>query len=658
MGLIDSYELVSVFTDIQRMDSLGNWHNQYLCYIDVNNNVRVSQSLDDGQTWIPIGSGYVTYEGGGSVTVGPNSGCTWNPSSISLGDALPGGMVTVWDGAAVVDYQYYVSEDVWIPVVTGGISSGTVSRSFALDFNTWYVEAQQLSGQAYIYAAITSTYPTTTFAGINYIPRTWGAASAADGNSQAFRRCIQRLGPAGTGYGVFTTSFDPSLGELGEAPGTVRVTYIPPDPPLHLHGQTIVNVDFLNTGATWIGLGDSNAHYMGFVSADNFFGGVSTGHHSFTENDINYSNRAVFEQQYFVGSTNLAEFGTPQVADRGLIPPHQVALTGFVQGTPVCFFIDSNNLYGSTVSGTSSNLPDSSGFVTSFGRAKIYGTSSAPTMGWMNNQQDSTLTVTLLVGNQFYSFHDPTPFDQQLPTNVFKLSEITDSEIYVPKKAALPASQLALGLIRSDSTFSSYNISELRSAIAQPGSIDNPNGSSGCSPILRMLLKMSGLQFSIDRELANDGQTYGHQGGNALDISASDQQGFEDLAAWADAFASLFSSAVWVNPDSTQASLYIWDGAVADPSVFPTGFETGLTTRMHLSSSFGRLSKGFSDPFVLAAMGVGPGQVSGTTITAQFDLGQFGDRYVYVNPDHLLSATRKPGTRVRDDENFHRVDFW
>lgn len=629
MALIaPDYALTAIATDVKAMDSLGYYLGQFLTYIDTNDRVRVMKSLDDGITWTPLGDGYVNNAGPGSPITG--SGCL-----MTCAQTFNQVTVMTWDSAGGAAEWKYVGNGNWVPYSESGMSGFTsVSRALNIDGQSYYMQGNGIFGPQFRYTASLSSTP-FTYLGNTFFSILWGDAAAAGGGSASGHEIIQLLAPA---IAVVTTSFDPSLGESGEQVAQIQTYYTPPNP-THippLSGNTTVN--FLGSLTdNWVGYGDQSHFYEGILSYPGSVGGVSSGTHQFLvgHSGTNYGNHAVFSSD---GTSDV------QIADRGLRHPHQIALSCQIDGTPFCFFVDASSQFGSTYAGSSSLQPDSAGVSSTFGRAKSYGTGPIMTQGWTAPIQSGSLSVVLLgtgTPGTLYTMHDPKPTDQNLPTNVFLLSEVTDDEIYRPSS--------------SKTKIAKYDINLLRQACADTSTIPNPDNSPGSSPILRELLEMSGLTYSVVREMANDGQASGHQGGNAVDITGD----FNALTKWAYAFAGLFAAAMWVNPDPNQESLYIWDGAIADLSVFPAGFETGLTAKMHLATSIGRLSRAFSDPFILAAMGVGPAQVTGTgAVVGQFDLGLFGDRYVYVNPDRLLSANTIPGTKVDNDPNAQRVDFW
>lgn len=160
----------------------------------------------------------------------------------------------------------------------------------------------------------------------------------------------------------------------------------------------------------------------------------------------------------------------------------------------------------------------------------------------------------------------------------------------------------SLGVVRASHVESVYNmVPLLQAARRKPVDIFNPNGSTGCSPILRLLLVQTGLAHSVVNEVALDGQVYGHHGGNAIDIGpGSPEHLLTDLRSTASvlrSFAPLFSCVCYQDSRDETRSLYIWDGAVVNTPLDMTGMSTSATefaaacrSDIHVASSFGRIA--------------------------------------------------------------------
>lgn len=159
----------------------------------------------------------------------------------------------------------------------------------------------------------------------------------------------------------------------------------------------------------------------------------------------------------------------------------------------------------------------------------------------------------------------------------------------------------SLGVVRPVHVESAYNIVPLLQAASnKPVSIFNPNGSTGCSPILRLLLTQTGIAHSVVNEISLDGQPFGHNGGNAIDVGpGSVQNMLSDLRLAANViktFAPLFSCVCYQDAADAGRSLFIWDGAVVANAAALTGlagssaqFAQACQTDIHIASSKTRI---------------------------------------------------------------------
>lgn len=186
----------------------------------------------------------------------------------------------------------------------------------------------------------------------------------------------------------------------------------------------------------------------------------------------------------------------------------------------------------------------------------------------------------------------------------------------------------AMGDVRTDKVLANYDVDYLlRGATGQP--IANPANSPGCTPILRAIIDQTGMPYGIGRELSNDGESYGHQGGNAIDVIAAststDEHGaLAALCVLLQQVPELFATVIHYDPDYPANDLYIHDGQVTDNSAF--GGTNSITVtealgRIHISSSLGRLTSALTRPTVQAVLAPG-----GTAHTSD----RFGDRSVEI----------------------------
>jgi hypothetical protein len=139
----------------------------------------------------------------------------------------------------------------------------------------------------------------------------------------------------------------------------------------------------------------------------------------------------------------------------------------------------------------------------------------------------------------------------------------------------------------------------------------------------------TGFQFTVLRELYNDGDSNGHMGGNALDIGSDD---LHALAVLLGMVPGLFSALTWTDPDYSADSLYILGGTIT------TSDDSGLVrlvnssgSSMHLASSPGRFRAALSDVSVQAALETGTS-------------GPFTSRDVYTVDTQVMRTASDTGT--------------
>lgn len=145
-------------------------------------------------------------------------------------------------------------------------------------------------------------------------------------------------------------------------------------------------------------------------------------------------------------------------------------------------------------------------------------------------------------------------------------------------------------------------IADLIAECVHPGHLPNPLGSPGCSPVLRAILELSLLPFTVVRELASDGDRNGHAGGNAIDVDGDDDPLL--LATFLRQVPQLFACALWVS-DAPDDGLYVLNGVPTDPSAFPAAARAAYADTLHLSSSRGRLRTALQRHDVAAVLAAG-----------------------------------------------------
>lgn len=406
------------------------------------------------------------------------------------------------------------------------------------------------------------------------------------------------------------------------------------------------------------------------------------------------ASRGSFHPGYTLAGSYAIEKGDPEVWDQGLFGPETVVTSSVYKGQTFIWGVDragviGSNYVGSTISGGAEIQND--GTRTRFGKCRLVGTTGYNIVG------SFAPPIMPLAGNDTASlgFWEP-PYNGQ--PNSGSIYWLTDSApkardtfgrivpldkapadpplIFSQVDIPLPPTTSPLGVSTTNNTLPHFDVQQLQSACANPNMLPNPNHSEGCSPVLRAIFEMSGLPYAILREVSNDGQEAGHQGGNALDITGptppltgdatavsdvADQEMVE-LAAFIRSVPELFAVALRVNEENDSESLYILDGKIVTKAEFGTRLKKDTTNYIHVASSASRLRAALAIPGVQAALGVGPATASlvGNKIVVRnvFQLGQFGYRYVYVNQDQLMNTGKGvQGLNVSKD-NPKIVHFW
>lgn len=466
----------------------------------------------------------------------------------------------------------------------------------------------------------------------------------------------------GTGPGtisvVASLSFDPGVGWSGLQAATFsrfRVARTNPNVP----GSEALLFDTTThaTGTdarTWPGL--ASRSLTGYMNNTDF-AGIGVGGAS----QLNFDTTAqAMRGTYFTGYGSGAQ---TIIADRGLIGPHQAATFSTVEGNLVAFFLDKNGLLGTTVASAAGAITDSSGATSPFDKAKIYGnkTLNYALGAYSAPVQSSAFSAFLVVQKdaftkQLYRLHDPNVLDRPHAQNAQLLSTVPTVNQLAPDTQSSAGG--ALGTARSAATLPSYGIDLLRAGCVEPNVLPNPNHSTGCSPVLRELLRESGVPFSVVREIANDGDTNGHQGGNAIDVAGPDSptilsgssitdaqyQQMAEICRYLRAVPSLFASVIHYDPISPSNSLFIWDGHVTTVDQFG-GVQSALVQaaigNIHISSSRSRLIKTLTAPAIAAALGLVDNGYADTTggASIQPEADPFAsNRYVYVNQDGYVGG--------------------
>lgn len=140
------------------------------------------------------------------------------------------------------------------------------------------------------------------------------------------------------------------------------------------------------------------------------------------------------------------------------------------------------------------------------------------------------------------------------------------------------ASIVVAGDVRTDYADPAYDLATLINIARDPSlpSPRNPSKSHGASVIIRELLLQTGLPHTIQGELYNDAQQFGHLGGNAVDIGPSSQ-----IETFLSSIAPLFSCV-------SSPTLFIWDGLVGPSGIVGAAgvqFAAQCSGHLHIASS-------------------------------------------------------------------------
>jgi hypothetical protein len=625
MAIINTVSYTAVITDIKSSTlnafaQLGGTF--YFGYVNVSNHAVVYSSSDNGASW----------------------GLAWDfgtATSVNVTASLDGHVVSTVTNLAVTQTAVY-REGTQVLLTSFASSAGAVTLWPAILF---------LGGAFSV--------------GSGKIGFADGGGGLDSTNSAACAPMSAVLGygaTAGDYNVVAATFFDPGVGWGGNSAS--------------IFNNLTAGFTFTQTRVpNWVGL--NSGSYSGYLLYNNFAGVGTGGGHSFSTSVNN--TRGVFYSGY--------PGGAAYVADRGMAPTHRTAFTCQVDGTQVCFFIDRYGLFGATVNDGVLTAIDASGTLSPFDKAKIYGNTPADTWSpymYGAASQSGALTVFTVTENvaspqSMYRLSDTDPLSRPHAKNTQLLSQLTTvrtlSGGLVDPFAITPTSN-ALGQVRLDGTLPKYGTDLLIQACTEDGVVLNPNHSPGCSPVLRELMTQSGVPYSVVREMANDGDPNGHEGGNAIDVagpststvlvgaSVSDAayQEMAEITAFLRAVPSLFASVIHYDPITPSNSLFIWDGQLTTAGQFG-GLSAQIVkdsiSNIHISSSRSRLLANLKTPVIQAALGTGPGFTDITTgaATAAAIPDLFGnDRYVYVNDDGYIGSAVE-GLAVKK-EPAQIVNFW
>jgi hypothetical protein len=119
-----------------------------------------------------------------------------------------------------------------------------------------------------------------------------------------------------------------------------------------------------------------------------------------------------------------------------------------------------------------------------------------------------------------------------------------------------------------------------------------------CVTALTELFTQSGLDYVVSAGVYQDGQSLGHQGSNAVDLSGTAVQ-LRGLIAFARTIPAMFACVAYQNPDDLAASLFIWDGVIIDDLTTvtgATGFIAECATHIHVASSNERMLRALGSP--------------------------------------------------------------
>lgn len=434
----------------------------------------------------------------------------------------------------------------------------------------------------------------------------------------------------------------------------------------------------------WVGL--NSRTLSGYVNFYDFAGFGTGGITAFIVPD---SRTQYTRGTYFDGFDGMR---STVIADRGFNGPHQTVTGANIDGTLCAMWVDSNGLIGTVINDlTGAGATDSAGTSTPFGKGKIYG--NQPTITWDSRSFAASTQTTSFTGfllgksstaqstapYTLYRVHDPDVLNRPHASNTELYSQttsITQATSSTPDPFATNPNSNAVGTVSFTSAGPSFGIPFLMEACTNTSLVPNPNNSPGCSPVLRELLVESGVAFSVTREMANDGDPNGHQGGNALDLagpssptvltgtSVSDEayQEMAEICSFLRQIPALFATVIHYDPVTPQASLFIWDGKIVTASQFggtSAQIVKDAMSNIHISSSTARLLKGFQDPKVIAALGLSSaytdpttGQTTDNALTDPFT----SDRYVYVNGDGYVGSDTTG--LAAEKQPSYVVNFW
>jgi hypothetical protein len=616
--------------------------------------VMLNAFTTSGANWY---FGYINSSNHAVVKVSSDAGVSWT---------------TAWDFGA--------GNFIAVTAAKDGDIVATVSSS-TLASTTVYKNGTQQAQGSYSSAGAVTLWPVTFFLSTGVGFSSYSDASLGDPVSPNVGQIMPIYGVINYGatngaYNVVTASTVDSGLFFGQTARTlsnvgIRLS-IPGDP----HSSLVLQGDQV-THDDWVGFVSTT--YSGFLSWTNF-GGSSTGGAGVSFFDFSVQNtRGTFFDGY--------PDGVISVADRGLLATHKTTFSCLIDGTVTCFFIDKNGLFGSTIDDGVLQSVDSSGTLSPFDKAKIYGntTSTYNSLSFGPADQTGSLTAFVLTANtgetihSLYRLHDPDPMTRTHAKNTQLLSKVTTVQTVsgtVVDPFDITTSSNALGPARVTGTTPRYGLDLLVQACTEDGVLPNPNSSPGCSPILRELMNQSGVPFSVVREMANDGDSNGHEGGNALDLAGpatstvlagasltdAEYQAMGEICAFLRAVPTLFATVIHYDPVTPSNSLFIWDGKLTTASQFG-GISAQIVkdsiNNIHVSSSRSRLLAGFKSPVIQAALGTGPGVTDAATgaATSQTVPDLFStDRYVYVNDDGYVGSP-VTGLAVKK-EPAQVVNFW
>lgn len=634
MALISTVGFDPVFTDIQSVhlnaftQSGDDW---YFGYINTSGHAVVNMSSDAGQSWT------VAWDLGAQDSVTVTASLTGDicatTSSVSLGQ------ITVYvngtEYLVVPGARSTTSSAVYLSPVLFLVDDGSRSNGFmGLDTGDGYIDATNS----------TQTPPILGVLGFGSQPGSYCLVTAA--------------------------RFDPSLGWNGQTSAIFSGLFIGISVPSDPHSSLVLKYSSLTTlgldatsGQEWVGL--DSVTLSGYLSFPDLIGAGTGGAANQFDRSV-----AALRGTFYTGYLD----DVLEVADRGLTGPDAAAFACTVDDNTVCLFVDARGLIGATVDDGILASVDSSGTVSPFAKAKIYGTAPtyviSPNLYGAATQSGGLVAffLTRPVGSltsatqTLYRLSDSSVLDVSHGSDTALLSSLPSVRTLTGQQVdpfAVTTSSNALGPARVSGSTPDFGVSLLIDACSDTSVIPNPNNSPGCSPVLRELMAQSGVPYSVVREVANDGDPHGHQGGNAVDlagpdvnsitpgsaVSAVDYQYMASICSFLRSVPSLFASVIHYDPITADSSLYIWDGQITTVDQFggnDAQIVQDAMSNIHVSSSVGRLIGGLKSPVVAAALDSGPAYTDpGTGVTTTgLVLDQFtADRYVYVNSDGYVGNT-------------------